>query len=436
MSQQSTADDSAKGPGILAGIKVVELAQNAAIPHCGRLLAGLGADVVKVEPPEGDAMRGLAEVAPGEGKAFATINPGKRGIAVDLGSADAAEVVDGLFAWADIVLVAFKQADLVRYGIDWDHAKTINPRLVYLTLSAFGPEGPAASQGGYDVLVQGRSGLGFVMNRSSNGTPEPTRPAIFDFGTGITSAFAVMAALRHRDLTGEGQRVDTSLLGAAMNLGTPILADFPAADTEAVAALAADIEILRKAGLDFDTQRDLYESRVLTGKGLFRLYFRHYATADGLISVAGASAGLMRKFHDVTGLDKPAIGDPSDQAFIDVVDAAEALFASRTTAEWVEIFGEVGYPCGPYNMPHEALVDPQVLANDYVVELDHPAFGPYTTTGMPVRFEKSTAEISGPSPQFGADTRDVLHEIGIDAERIDRLVVDAVVLDGPRTSAD
>ncbi|MCP3990096.1 MAG: hypothetical protein GY724_13550, partial [Actinomycetia bacterium] len=238
-------------PGILDGVRVVELAQNAAIPHCGRLLAGLGADVVKVEPPEGDALRHIAQVAELEGKAYVVINPGKRSIVLDLQRPEARPVVDALFAWADIALVAFKSDDLARYGIDWDHAKTVNPRLIHLTHSALGPEGPDAHHGGYDVLVQGRSGLGWVMNRSGRTAPRPTRPAINDFSTGFVSAFAVLAALRHRDQTGEGQRVDTSLLGTAMSLATPIVAQFPG-DDEALDELDEDLVALRAAGVSFD----------------------------------------------------------------------------------------------------------------------------------------------------------------------------------------
>ena len=146
--------------GVLSDVRVVEFAQNAAVPHCGRLLAGLGADVVKVEPPGGDAMRLIAPEADGEGRAYAIINPGKRSIALDLTKPEARPAVDALFAWADVALVAFKLPDLARFGIDWEHARTVNPRLVHLTHTALGPQGPSADQGGYDGLVQGRSGPG------------------------------------------------------------------------------------------------------------------------------------------------------------------------------------------------------------------------------------------------------------------------------------
>jgi crotonobetainyl-CoA:carnitine CoA-transferase CaiB-like acyl-CoA transferase len=402
--------------GILAGIKVVEFAQNAAVPHCGRLLAGMGADVVKVEPPKGDAMRAGIKLAPHEAKPFAVINPGKRGIVLDLTTDGARQVVDRLFAWADVALVGFKQSDLARYGIDWDHARTINPRLVHLTHTPFGPEGPDADVGGYDTLVQGRSGAGFIMNRSENDTPISSRPAVNDFGTGMLSALGVVAALRHRDLTGEGQRVDASLLGTAMSLGTPVVHRFERADTDDIAASRAELRNARDAGAGFDEQRRLYEARMMRGNGAFRLYFRHYLTADGLISVAGLTLKLMGKFHDVTGLPVPNLRQAEAPEFDALVHDAEALFRTRTTAEWIEALRAVGYPCGPYHVPYEALDDEQVRANGFAVDIEHPAFGNYTTSGMPLRFGAAPNVPYGPSPGLGQHTLEVLTELGFSAD--------------------
>ncbi|WP_419841166.1 CaiB/BaiF CoA transferase family protein [Candidatus Poriferisodalis sp.] len=419
-----------RGDGILTGINVVELAQNAAIPHCGRLLAGMGADVVKVEPPGGDAMRSLAALTPTEGRGYALINPGKRAIVLDLGHPGAAGVIDALFGWADVALVAFKQGDLKRYGIDWDHASAVNERLVYLAHTAFGPEGPDAHVGGYDVLVQARSGAGFVMNRAEHGVPSATRPAVNDFGTGMVSALGVVAALRHRDVTGRGQRVDSSLLGTAMALATPMIGGFEA-DAEAVAELRSDIDAARAAGVGFADQRRLYEERVTPGAGAFRLYFRTYLTLDGMISVAGLSAALQDKFHRVTGLARPGTQDPSSDAFRSVVDAAESLFRTRTTAEWLTALREVEFPCGPYNLPYEALDDDQIRANDYVVDLEHSEFGRYTTSGMPLRFSDAGSPVLGASPRYGEHTREVLAGIGFDAAEIDHLVAAGTVEEHP-----
>ena len=210
----------------LVAIKVVEFAQNAAVPQCARLFAGMGADVVKVEPHSGDAMRHLAALAENESRAFATINPGKRAITLDLGADGAREVVDRLLVWADIALIGLKSADVTRFGLDWERVSAVNPGLVSLVFTAYGPSGPMADHGGYDMLVQAHSGIGFSMNRSENEVPLPTRPAFIDFASGSTAAVAVLGALRQRDQTGVGQQVDASLLGSALALGTPMLSSF------------------------------------------------------------------------------------------------------------------------------------------------------------------------------------------------------------------
>jgi crotonobetainyl-CoA:carnitine CoA-transferase CaiB-like acyl-CoA transferase len=418
-------------PGILAGIKVVEFAQNAAVPHCGRLMAGMGADVVKVEPPNGDAMRGGIKLAPGEAKTFAVINPSKRGIVLDLSIDGARDVVDRLFAWADVALVGFKQSDLARYGIDWDHARAVNPRLVHLTHTPFGPDGPDADVGGYDTLVQGRSGAGFVMNRTENGTPVSSRPAVNDFGTGMLSALGVVAALRHRDLTGEGQRVDASLLGTAMSLATPVVHSFAETDLDDAAAVRAELQQARDAGVGFEEQRQMYEARMMSGNGSFRVYFRHYLTADGVISVAGLTRKLWAKFHEVTGLPFADVRRPDAPEFIRLAEDAEALFRTRTTAAWIADLRAVGYPCGPYHLPIDALDDEQVRANGFAVDIDHPAFGTYTTSGMPIRFSAAPNVPYRASPGLGQHTREVMSELGFSDGEADELAADGVLGEVP-----
>lgn len=416
-----SASEAGSPAGILAGIKVVEFAQNAAVPHCGRLMAGMGADVVKVEPPQGDAMRGGIKLAPDEAKAYAVINPGKRGIVLDLTTSDARAVVDRLFAWADVALLGFKQSDLARYGIDWEHARTVNPRVIHLTHTPFGPDGPDADVGGYDTLVQGRSGAGFVMNRSENGAPVSSRPAVNDFGTGMLAALGVVAALRHRDLTGEGQRVDASLLGTAMSLATPVVHSFEQADRDDIVAVRQELRSAREAGVGFDEQRRMYEARMMRGNGAFRVYFRHYLTADGLISVAGLTLNLWARFHEVTGLPPADVRRAESPEFAQFVSDAEALFLTRTTAEWIDALRAVGYPCGPYHLPIDALDDEQVRANGFAVDIDHPAFGRYTTSGMPLRFSAAPNVPYGPSPGLGQHTGEVLEQLGFSAEEAARL---------------
>ncbi len=418
---------------MLEGIKVVEFAQNLAIPACGRILAAMGADVVKVEPPGGDAMRATAGLGPKESRAFAQINPGKRGMVIDLRSSKASPVVDALFRWADVALVAFKGSDLVRYGLDWDHARLVNPRLIHLTHTPFGPRGDDAEVGGYDALVQAVSGMGFLMNRTENGTPVATRPAVNDAGTGIASVAGVIAALRHRDHTGEGQRVDTSLLGTAMSLSLGTHGFFEMTDVERTVELDVQMAAAREAGEGFDGQRAVYEAQQ-HGQANFRLYFRHYLTKDSLISVAGLTNSLQQRFHAVTGIKRPENPrDHTSQEFQATVDQAERLFLTKTTTEWMAELRAAGYPCARYNTPTEALRDPQVVANDFVAEIDNPIFGKYLTVGIPMQFSATPALVEGPSPGFGEHTREVLAEIGFDGAGVEYLVTSGVTPDGSQT---
>lgn len=408
-------------------MRVVEFSQNAAVPQCARLLAGMGADVVKVEPPAGDAMRHLAVLSDGESRAYATINPGKRAIALDMAAEPAQPVIDRLLEWADIALIGLKSGDLVRFGLDWERVHERAPSLVVLAFNAYGPKGAEAELGGYDQLVQAVSGLGFSVDRSINGVPKATRPAFVDFASGGYAAAAVLAALRHRDLTGVGQRVDASLLGTALSLGTPQLTCFEA-DDAGNQELTADIAMLREAGVDFDGQREHWEGRVVTPGALFELYVRIFQTADGLIALSGYSPALKAKFHDVTGLPEvPAgtqIGEPE---FDSVIDAAEALFLTRPTAEWVADLRAVGYPCARFNHPLEAISNPQAEVNDYVVDLEHQTFGGYRTVGMPFSFSSSPVGVSSPSPRLGEHTREVLSDLGFTSTEIDDLAAQSVV---------
>jgi len=399
-------------PGLLDGVKVVEFSQNAAVPQCGRLLAGMGADVVKVEPTTGDAMRHLAPLAENEARAYATINPGKRAISLDMGADGAQEIIDRLLAWADIALIGLKVSDLGRFGLDWDRIHDREPSLVVLQFSAYGPEGPESQLGGYDQLVQAVSGLGFFMDRSKGGVPVGTRPAFVDFASGGYACAGVLAALRHRDQTGVGQRVDASLLGTALNLGNPQMASFDQ-DSDGNAELIFEMSMLREAGVDFDGQRAHWEGRVFAPGGLFELYVRIFRTTDGLIALSGYSPGLKDKLHDVTGLPRFTPDTrPGDEAFDAVVDQAEALFLSRSTADWIGDLRAVGYPCSRFNHALEAISEPQAEANDYVVDLEHQSFGGYRTVGMPFGFSEAPTSFTTTSPRLGEHTIEVLGELG------------------------
>ncbi len=406
---------SSGAPGALHGVRVVEFAQNIAVPTCGLILAAMGADVIKIEPPAGDATRGMAPF-PGttEGRAYIVANPGKRSVVLDLTDPATNPVRDALLRSADVVLTAFKGPDLARLGLTYEEVTAINPNVVFLEHRAFGSVGPDADEGGYDVLVQGVAGLSFVTSRSENGRPTTVRPAYSDMATGLTSATAVLGALYHRARTGEGQRVRTSLLGTAYFLALPLAARFEDHDTETLAEFHEDLALLRSTGAGFDDQRALYDDRVLPAGGAFELWFRHYLTSDSMISIGALSPSLIEKFHAVTGLPDPRRNgwqhrsEPWNQLVFD----AEALLATGTTGEWLRRFRTAGVPCSRYNTPTEALDDTGAVANGFVQDLQHPHLGRYRTVAAPVQMERTPVKTSGPSPSLGEHTQQVLAELG------------------------
>jgi crotonobetainyl-CoA:carnitine CoA-transferase CaiB-like acyl-CoA transferase len=413
-------------PGALAGIRVLEFAQNLAIPSCGRMLAAMGAEVIKVEPPMGDAARTLGPF-PGlrEGRAYAVANPGKRSVVLDLGDARTHAARDALLRTADVVLCAFKGPDLERYGLAYEHVAALNPRVIYLEHRALGSEGPDRDEGGYDVLVQALSGLSFMTSRSEpgptgQGRPLTVRPAYSDMATGLSSAAAVLGALYHRERTGKGQRVRTSLLATAHWLAMPMSGRFEQHDREQLDEFHADLAALRAADAGFDDQRALYESRVLPASGNFDLTFRHYLTADAMVAVGALSPSLIDRFYTVTGLPDPRATSVEyrSAAWNAIVAQAEALLRSETTEHWLARFRAAGVPCSRYHLPTEAMDDPGAVANGFVEDIEHPVLGPYRTTTAPLVMERSPVRTTGPSPALGADTHAVLAALGLDEATI------------------
>ncbi|MGE0601828.1 MAG: CaiB/BaiF CoA transferase family protein [Dehalococcoidia bacterium] len=421
-------------PGALAGVKVVELAQALAVPFAGILLADMGADVVKIEPPAGDGIRHTMEpILDGESKGFTLINRGKRSICLDVTKPEARPVLEKLAAWADVVMVSMKPADLPRYGLTYEHFRAMNPKLVFLEHVPLGSKGPFGGEPGYDVIVQGMSGTAVLTARERNGVPINIRPAFNDMGTGAFSALGVVAALRHRDLTGEGQRVETSLLGTAMALGNQLLSWFGVTDPPVEERYRAAIATARANGEGFEAQRSIWENHYTRG-GFANIYFRHYRTADGFISIGCLSPQLNARFRAVTGVKDPRsepgfeLGtEQATERLVALVAEVEALFASKTSNEWLRLLRAGKVPCGPLNFPPDVFTDEQLLENEYIVEIEHPLFGPYRTFGPVVKMDGTPTRVTAPPPQLDEHTDEVLSQLGFDETAIQELRVGGVV---------
>lgn len=415
-------------PGALAGVKVVEFAQALAIPFAGVLLADMGADVIKIEPPAGDGVRHTMEpILPGESKGYTLINRGKRAICLDVTSAAARPVIERLAKWADVVMVSMKPADLPRYNLTYEHFRAMNPKLIFLEHAPLGKKGPFGGEPGYDVIVQSMSGTSVLTARERDGVPINIRPAFNDMGTGAFSALGIVAALRHRDLTGEGQRVETSLLGTAMALGNQLLSWFGVTDPPIEENYRAAMAEARANGAGFEAQRAIWERHYTRG-GFANIYFRHYRTADGFVSVGCLSPQLNARFRATTGIKDPRqepdfeLGSPESMARLqDLVHEVEALFASKSSAEWLTILRAGKVPCGPFNFPPDVFNDPQLLENEYIVEVEHPLFGLYKTFGPPIKMDATPTRISAPPPQLDEHTDEVLGQLGFTGDEIGAL---------------
>ena len=429
----STSPDEAT-QGALDDIRVLEFAQALAVPSCGALLSDMGADVIKVEPPRGDTYRLQSRTKiKNEGREFAICNRGKRSFCLDLTRPESRAVVEKLVATADVVLVSFKPSDLPRYGLEYEELRKLRPNLVYLENTPYGRAGPLGEDGGYDVVAMGLSGLSAVVASAEGDTPRFVRPAFADIATGMVSALAVVTALRHRDRTGEGQRVHTSLFHTALGMISNMVHRYEDLDGRHWDAFLPKLAELRKSGAGFGAQQAAYGEHF----GLWpvgNVYFRHYQTKDGFLSVGCLSPRLNERFREATGLVDPRRGgvfEPGSKeekaALVVLRDEAEALFASRDTEDWLGTLREHGVPAAHLNFPHEIFDDTQAVANEYVETLTHPQLGRYQAVTPPLKMEASPVRARGPSPTLGAHTAEVLTEVGYDEDTSRELIEEGIV---------
>ncbi|MGB0620402.1 MAG: CaiB/BaiF CoA transferase family protein [Myxococcota bacterium] len=421
------SESSTPAAGALSDLRVIEFAQALAIPYCGKVLADMGADVVKVEPPRGDTYRLQNRThVKHEGRDFAMCNRGKRSLCLDLTHPESRDVIDQLLSTADVVLVSMKGSDLARYGIDYERLREIKPNLVYLQNSPYGSEGPLAMDGGYDVVAMGLSGMSALLCSpdESGGTPRFVRPALADIVTGMLSSLAVVTAVRHRDRTGEGQRVETSLFHTALGLISNMIFRYEELDGAHMDAFAERLTRLRAEGAGFETQQDEFREH-FGGWPVGNIYFRHYRTRDGFLSVGCLSPRLNEKFRSATGLVDPRglkgfdeDSETGKAAITLLKDEAEALFLTRDTSDWLDHLREHGVPCAQMNFPHEIFDDPQAIANGYVKDYEHHALGPYRAATTPLKMDKTPLGAPRPSPPLGAHTNEALAETGLDPEQI------------------
>lgn len=405
--------------GPFAGLRVIEIGRFIAVPYCGQLLADGGADVIKVEPPQGDESRINTPVAPGEGRQFLNKNRGKRSIALRLSDPLATTALQRLCASADVVLVNLRPGQADEYGIDWPRLHAQHPRLIYADVTAFGPKGPDAGLPGMDHVVQPRSGLAAALNVVHEGMPNSAPLPLVDYYTALLLAWGVSTALYARERTGRGQRVETSLLQGALVAQNNVLTDVMRLDSWRQ-PLVDWLQEARREGVPYEEQLDRRLRGRPAGRGS-QVYMRSYQTADGFISIAAGTLALQRRAIAVLGIEDPRLQQPDwspDDGFVyleEQMARTQGALLDDTTAGWLDRLRAVGVPAAPVCFPEEMYDDPQVTANDFVTTLDHPTLGPVRVVAPPVRLSDTPLIARRPPPRLGEHTRELLAEVGLQA---------------------
>ncbi|TRW15373.1 CaiB/BaiF CoA transferase family protein [Glacieibacterium frigidum] len=403
----------------LSHIRILDLSRILAGPWASQTLADLGATVIKIEQPgSGDDTRGWGPpyVHDRDGQPttdsayYLAINRNKQSVAVDIATPEGQAIVRDLARNADVVIENFKVGGLAKYGLDYAGLKAVKPDLVYCSITGFGQTGPYAPRAGYDLLLQAMGGL-MSITGGADGAPDagPQRVgvAVVDLLTGMYAAVGILAALTHRDRTGEGQSLDIALLDV-------------------------NVASLANQALNY----------LVSGKPPGRMGLAHpnvvpyqdFPTADGAMIVAVGNDGQFARFADALGLGAMA-ADPAYATNaarvvnrVPLIAALSAATATRPTKHWVEVLEAATVPCGPINDIAQVFADEQVVARQLALDLPHPVAGSVPTVASPLRLSASPVEYRNAPPPLGHDTREVLaRDLGLGADMIDDLVRRGIV---------
>lgn len=387
--------ETAKPHGPLHGIRVLDLSSYIAGPHACSLLADMGAEVLKIEAPEGDGLRQYPSTLEGESRAFLGVNRSKLGIALDLKKVEGVEALLTLAASADVLTHNFRPAVPARLGIEYQKVREVNPQIIYCSLTGYGQGGPMKDKAGYDQVLQGFTGM-CAFQGAPRGQPEIVAGSVVDFYAASLVASAVCAGLYHRQRSGEGQSINVSLLGAALAM-------------QAARFVWAQGECR-------DVDRDLRSGGV-TGI---------HPTAEGDLYLSANTPRFWRSLCEFTGLSALA-GDPGYNTVrkraaraAEIVPQLREALRRHTAREWEEIFGN-RVPCCAIRSIGEMFDHPQTIAERLVAEVKHPRVGAYRTLSSPMKFSATPGPRPFAAPTLGQHTEQVLINAGYGEAEIKEL---------------
>jgi crotonobetainyl-CoA:carnitine CoA-transferase CaiB-like acyl-CoA transferase len=373
----------------LNGCRVIEFCQIAAGPFCGMLLADMGADVIKVEPMAGDAMRQWPPLNEGYSENFASINRNKRSIALNLKDEADLAIAKELIAGADILLENNRPGAMDRLGLGYQALAAENPTLIYCSISAFGQTGPRAGEGAFDVTMQAISGIMSVTGYEGEG-PVKCGVPISDFASGLYAAFNIASALLRARQSGLGCHIDTSMLGCSIGIAALQTSEFFGNGVSPKKLGAAH------------PRNSPYEA---------------YSASDDYFVIAAGNNKLWASVCDVVArndlIDDPRFLTTTDRAKnqSELKIILEAVFARKTAVEWLELFAAKGVPCAPINSYEECLADPQVVANGWVQSITLPHGGEVSSFGPPVAMSGVEFPVRRMPPALDGDRDEILADL-------------------------
>ena len=423
--------------GPLDGVRVLEFSQIVAAPFLGCLLSDLGADVVKVEPPGGDQHRSWGAVVANEGKRFQSLNRGKRGIVLDLGDPRGRDLAQRLVPQFDIVTQNYRRGVARRLGVDYETLRELHPSLIYCEISGWGSKGPMADLGSTDPVAGAFSGLVVAGGAvDGDGLPGPVAStAISDHAAGFTATAGVLAALYHRERTGEGQLVETSLLRSALAIQeTPVMRE-PVSDSVLVTPLLARLAEIRERGGDYSEVLAARSGQRGSGTPALLGFNQAYQTRDGIIWIGAVTPRTRHAVRELLAITDDRADEPDyDASTPESVaygqqrrDQIKSAMRDRTSAEWIEALGAVGVPVSPVQAPEELADHPQVQAEGLMTELEHAVTGPQLVVGPAVSLSATPTAVQRAAPALGQHTTEVLLDAGIGEAELESLRAAGVI---------
>jgi len=391
----------------LDNIKVLDLTRVLAGPYATMILADLGADVIKVEMPKtGDDSRSFGPYVNNESAYFMSINRNKRSMTLNLKTEKGKEIFLEMIKKVDVVVENFRPGTMEKLGLGYEYLSTINPKLIYAASSGYGHSGPYSKRAAYDAVVQAMGGIMSITGQK-DGKPTRVGTSIGDIAAGMFTAIGILAAVVNRESTGKGQKVDVAMLDCQV-----------AMLENAIARYAVTGEAPKPNG-------NRHPSIVP---------FETFETSDGEIMVAAGNDALWAKLCEA--IERPEL--INDERFMknplrnENYDELRPLLASafkvKTINEWQDILDKAGVPNGPINTIDKVVKDPQVLAREMIVEIDHPVAGKTKMPGVPIKLSDTPGSIRTPAPILGQHAEELLKEfLGYDKETVQKLTEEGVL---------